>query len=159
HRSGGVIGIWGPTDKMRREIEVRAPWMQEDEADEIIDEIEQMPVWQRKPLGKTLGKRLNVTYEVRDRLKLNTIRPCDISEKALAVILRQKKRQSDRRRRLKQGARPQADSISRLKPWATEGISRATWYRRINQEQARETTSRQVNLYTTELEVVSSSRE
>jgi hypothetical protein len=159
HRPGGVIGIWGPTDKMRREIELRTPWMQEDEIEEVIDEVEQMPEWQRKPLGKTLGRRLNLTFAERDRLKIKTIRAYDISEKALAVIRRQRKRQCDRQRRLKRGARPQADSISRLKPWVKEGISRATWYRRINQEQARETTSRQVNLSITELEVVSSSRE
>jgi hypothetical protein len=133
--------------------------MQQDEADEIIDEIEEMPEWQRKPLGKTLGKRLNVTYAEFDRLKLKTILPCDISQKALPVIRKQRKRQCDRRRRLERGAKPQVDSMSRLKPWLKEGISRPTWYRRIKQERDSETTSRRVNLYITELEVVSSSRE
>jgi hypothetical protein len=155
NRTQTGVRLWGPTDKMRREIEQWAPWMDEDESGAVIDEIEQMPPWQRKPLGKTLGKRLNLIYAVRDRLKLNTIRACDISEKAMAVIRKQKKRQRDRQRRLKQGARPQADSISRLKPWVKEGTSRATWYRRINQEQTRETTSRQVNLLKSELELVS----
>jgi hypothetical protein len=133
-RPGGVIGIWGPTDKMRREIELRAPWMDEDEADEAIDEVEEMPEWQRKPLGKTLGKRLNVTYAEFDRLKLKTILPCDISQKALAVIRKQRKRQCDERRRRVRGARPRAEylaaSLSQTKPWEQDGISRRTWERR-----------------------------
>ena len=48
-----AVEVWGPTHRMRREIELRAPWMPEDEAVELIDEINQMPMWQRKPKART----------------------------------------------------------------------------------------------------------
>jgi hypothetical protein len=49
-----VVEIWRPTDRMLREIELRAPWMQEDEAQELLDEINLMPMWQRKPKARTV---------------------------------------------------------------------------------------------------------
>jgi len=53
-----AIEIWGPTDRMRREIKRWAPWMSDDEAQEFLDEIDLMPMWQRKPMARTLGERL-----------------------------------------------------------------------------------------------------
>jgi hypothetical protein len=47
---------------MLREIELRAPWMQEDEALDLLDEINLLPMWQRKPKARTLGERLQVFY-------------------------------------------------------------------------------------------------
>jgi len=64
-RRSGAVGIWGPTDRMRHEIECWAPWMSEDEARELRLEINSMPVWQRKPKPRTLGERLNVPYAER----------------------------------------------------------------------------------------------
>src|SRR5262249_43971978 len=46
-QSSSGVRIWGPTDRMRHEIEVWAPWMPEDEARELRIEINAMPVWQR----------------------------------------------------------------------------------------------------------------
>jgi len=141
-----IITVWGPVERMRHEIERWAPWMQEDEAHELIDEVEQMPMWQRKPRGNTLGERLQLTYSERSRLMIQTIRAHDMTEKAMAVIRKQKKRQRDRLRRLEQGARPQAVSISRTKPWIAAGFNtRRTWERNGKPGVA---TSRQVNLTT-----------
>ena len=52
---------------MIHEIELRAPWMCEDEAQELLDEINLMPPWQRKPKARTLGERLQVVYGERAR--------------------------------------------------------------------------------------------
>jgi hypothetical protein len=57
----GAIQIWGPTDRMRREIELRAPWMSEDETEELLLEINLMPTWQRKPKAGTLGGAAKLT--------------------------------------------------------------------------------------------------
>src|SRR6516164_4782998 len=65
--------------KMPNAIEVWAPWMQKDEATQIIDHINRMPIWERKPKAKPLGERLNVTYAQRERLKLWTIQACDLT--------------------------------------------------------------------------------
>ena len=72
----GGVRIWGPTDRMLHEIELRAPWMSEDEAQELLDEINLEPAWQRKPKARTLGERLNVPYGERARLRLQTIGCC-----------------------------------------------------------------------------------
>src|SRR5215469_2243238 len=79
-RGRGRIEIWGPTDKMRREIELWAPWMGEDDIQELLDDINLTPEWQRKPTARTLGRRLQLTYAERARLFLRTIGPCDMTE-------------------------------------------------------------------------------
>jgi hypothetical protein len=156
----GAIQIWGPTDRMRREIELWAPWMSEDDARELRLEINSMPMWQRKPRAMTLGERLRVTYGERARLQLRTIGPCDMTEAAMALMRKQKKRQQDRLRRQLQGQQSRADYLaahnkSKEQPWLALGISRATWYRQIKQEQASETSPRHINLNKTGLALVS----
>jgi hypothetical protein len=155
----GAIAIWGPTERMRREIELRAPWMSEDETQEVLNEIDLMPMWQRKPMARTLGERLQVTYGERARLQLRTIGPYDMTEAAMELVRKQKKRQRDRRRRLSQGAETRADylaahKISKEQPWIALRISRRTYYYQIKQEQANCTGPRQVNLTKTELALV-----
>jgi hypothetical protein len=155
-----AIEIWGPTDRMRAEIERWAPWMSEDEARELRIEINRMPTWQRKPMARTLSERLQVTYAERARLGLRTIGPCDMTEVAMGLIRKQKKRQRDKLRRQLQGQQSRADYLanhtaSRDKPWTARGESRATYYRRIKQEQANETSPRQVNLNKSEFALVS----
>jgi hypothetical protein len=152
-----AIEVWGPANRMRREIELWAPWMTDDEAQTLIDEINLMPPWQRKPKARTLGERLQVPYGERARLGLRTIGPCDMTEAGMAVIRKQKKRQRDRLRRLSQGIKPRAEylataNLSQTKPWLALGISRRTYYYRI--ENGRCTSPRQVNLLKAEIALV-----
>jgi len=159
-RRPGATQLWGPTDRMRAEIERWAPWMSEDEARELRLDINAMPMWQRKPMASTVGERLNVPYAERARLGLRTIGPCDMTEAVMALIRKQKKRQRDRLRRQLRGQQSRADYLanhrtSKEQPWVAHGISRPTWYRRIKQEQANETSPRQVNLSKTKLALVS----
>jgi hypothetical protein len=70
--------------KMPNAIEVWAPWMQQDEANQLIDNINRMPIWERKPTAKALGERLRVTNNQRERLRLWTIAPCDMGQKGMA---------------------------------------------------------------------------
>jgi hypothetical protein len=129
-----AIEIWGPTDRMRREIELWAPWMSEDEARELRLDINATPMWQRKPVARTLGERLQVTYAERARLQLRTIGPCDMTEAAMTLMRKQKRRQRERLRRQSRGVESRAEylaaSLSQTKPWEQEGISRRTWERR-----------------------------
>jgi hypothetical protein len=152
-----AIGIWTSTDRMRREIELSAPWMAAGEVQEFLDEINLMPPWQRKPMARTLGERLQLTYAERARLQLKTVGPCDMSEAGMALIRKQKKRQRNRVRYAQSRAAYLAASISKAKPWVAAGVSRATWYRwhkeRISNQ--RETSPSQVNLTKTVLLPVS----
>src|SRR5262249_54321638 len=141
----GAIQIWGPTDRMRAEIEHWAPWMSEDEARELRIEINGTPVWQRKPMARTLGERLNVPYAERARLGLRTIGPCDMTEAGMALIRKQKKRQRNKLRYAQSRTAYMAASLSQMKPWEQEGISRRTWERRRVASQSH------INLTKTEL--------
>jgi hypothetical protein len=130
--------------RLRNTIETWAPWMDVKERFELVAQIERTPAYVRKVKPRTLGERLRVTAEERERLKLWTIIPFDLTAKELADQREAKKRARDRRRRRDAGSKPRTDyeaaSINRAKPWLALGISRATWYRR------RETSPRQVNL-------------
>ena len=126
-----AVEIWGPPDRMRREIKLWAPWMQEDEAQEFLDEINLMPPWQRKPMARTLGERLQVPYGERARLQLKTIGCYGMTEAAMTLIRKQKKRARMRKlRQKKPRAEYLAASLSQTKPWLALGVSRRTWERR-----------------------------
>jgi len=98
-RRPGKIDLWGPNERMRQEISRWAPWMGDNRAGDLIGEINQMPLWQRKPKARTLGDRLNVTYGQREELRLRTIAPCDVSDAAMALIRKRKRRKRDKERR------------------------------------------------------------
>jgi hypothetical protein len=139
----GMVQIWGPDKKMRREIAKWAPWMDQNEIEELVQEIADMPSSKRKPKARTIGKRLQVTYPERQRLQLRTIGPCDMTERQLAVLRKQNKRRRNEERRQRRrlgGVKSRADylashKISRERPWIAQGISRRTYYYRIQQSQ------------------------
>jgi hypothetical protein len=121
--------------KMRNAVETWAPWMSKQEAAELIEQINRMPIYERKPKARTLGERLNVPYGERARLRLRTIGPCDVTEKGMELLRKKKKR--ERMRRLRQ-RKPRADylaahSVNRTKPWVALGISRRAYYYRLKQ--------------------------
>jgi hypothetical protein len=121
--------------KMPKAIEVWAPWMQSDEAQQLVDRINRTPIHQRKPTARQLGRRQHVTNEQREQLRLWTITPFDMTAEQLAEQRKAKARARMHHRRRKAGSKARrqwlaANSNSRLKPWKAEGISRAAWYRR-----------------------------
>src|SRR6516165_7407962 len=76
-----VISVGPNADvRMPKAIEVWAPWIGQQEAIELIDDINRTPIWQRKPDGKVLGERLRVINAHRERLKLWTIAACDMTQ-------------------------------------------------------------------------------
>jgi hypothetical protein len=121
--------------KMPKAIELWAPWMSQDEATELVDRINRMPMRERMPRPRPLGERLNLTNIDRERLRVWSILPCDMTDQQLAEQRKAKARARVRRNRQKRGAKLRSrwladNSKSRLKPWKTEGMSRAKWYRR-----------------------------
>lgn len=121
--------------KMPKAIELWAPWMQQNEAVELIDRLNRMPLRERKPKPRQLGERLCLTNAERERLKLWSIAPYDMTDQQLAEQRKAKARVRVRRNRQSRGAKPRArwladNSKSRLKSWQAERISRAQWYRR-----------------------------
>jgi hypothetical protein len=103
------------------------PHLSETEADEVIEASRY-----GKALHKAddLGEYLRLSDEMRTALGIRTIGAHDVSRRQRTLRRKQRRRERERRRRIERGARPQALSLSRTKPWEGEGISRRTWYRR-----------------------------
>ena len=123
-----------PAARMANAIEVLAPWMGDDETVPLIECVSNLPTHMRTPKAETLGQRLRVTNVERERLRLWTIAPCDMSPEDLAEFRKAKARARMKALRRKRGTRTRAvylaKSLSRNKPWIAEGISRRTWERR-----------------------------
>lgn len=124
--------------KMKNAIEVHAPWMSETEAASLIEDINRTPEFQRWRTASDLGQRMQLTNHDRERLRLWTIQPVDMSAEQMAEHRRYKKMMRERNRRRKRGRQPReeylAGSLSRQEPWKAEGISRRTWQRRRAKE-------------------------
>jgi hypothetical protein len=118
---------------------VWAPWCSHADAAALATEIAAQP----RPLkARALGERLGLTDRERTALKIQTIRPIDMTDGELVERSRQKERERKAgKRRLERAAKP--PHVSHTKPWESEGISRATWYRRKEKtgSQKRETKS------------------
>jgi hypothetical protein len=120
--------------KMPKAIEIWAPWMNPAEVGELIDQINQMPIWLRKPKGRELGKRLRVTNQMRQQWGLWTIKPCDLTDEQLAEW--RKARDRERKRRKRQQTRAQylagfTNSERQTHPWLALGIKRRAYYKRL----------------------------
>ena len=142
------LGPDGSTEKMKNAIEVWAPWMDSGEAMQLIDRVNRTPSYLRLPTARQLGERLPVTNQERERLNLQTIKPFDMSDEQLTELRKTRDRARKLLQRQAAGSKPRAEylanSLTKQKPWESEGISRATWYRK-----RRETSASAVKLLNT----------
>jgi hypothetical protein len=79
---------------------------------------------------RSLGEHLELDDETREAAQGWSIEACGVTKEEREVINREKNRQSQERRRRKNGAKPREQSLSRTQPWKADGISRRTWERR-----------------------------
>lgn len=111
--------------------EVWAPWMSAAKAEEIKQHVATTKI-DVSPLA--LGLRVRLTMEERERLGVRQIAPCDVTKEELKEHRKMKERDRARKRRRRVGAVSReaylSQSLSRLKPWIVEGISRSAWYQR-----------------------------
>jgi hypothetical protein len=92
----------------------------------------------------TLAKRLNITFEERQSLRLFTIGAIDRdqAQRRMRRTAEDRKRKERRRKEMRKDSYQtraewlEAHGLSRTRPWEIEGMSRAKWYR---QRKARET--------------------
>jgi hypothetical protein len=77
-----------------------------------------------------LARFLRITYAQRQWLGITTIGSTDVSRRARALLRKHRDRRRKERKRRERGIRPLAQALSRTKPWAAEGVSRRTWYRK-----------------------------
>lgn len=88
-----------------------------------------MAKWPRHLSAERAGRLLGLTTEDRQAAKVRTIAPIDADEARRKNKRREQKNACDRRRRIRNGATPRAQSLARTEPWKTFGWSRSKWYR------------------------------
>jgi hypothetical protein len=115
---GAIIGI---AQRMGR------PDLGEAEAEQIIADAERF-----KPRRKAdaLGRYLQLSDATRTKIGIRTIGSWDVSKRQRTLRRKERAKERQERLRRKRGARPRSQSLSRIKPWEAEDISRASWYRR-----------------------------
>lgn len=126
---------YNPERTMRNTIGNWAPWMDKEEATQMIDDVNRTPIYERKTKARELGDRLRLTDYERKTLAIVTIRPFDVTDDEL--LKRRKAKDAERKWRKRREAQKKprdawlaTHQISRQQPWKKRGISRATWYRR-----------------------------
>jgi hypothetical protein len=102
----------------------RCPWMGDDELAALLRCVLAKPI---KWTADTLGRRLGLLDGVRTLLGITTIGAIDVPK---AERERRRREQWNAKRRKQTRDEYEAKSLSKTKPWETEGVSRPTWYRR-----------------------------
>ena len=125
-----------PTKKMSNSIGLMAEWMSAEEADDITDTVNRMPLSERWHIAKMLGERHRVTYAEHESIGLKNITPCDKTAEELAELRKVRKREREKMRRHQRGAKSRPEyraqftgSLNQTEPWIPLGISRATFFR------------------------------
>jgi hypothetical protein len=98
----------------------------------MIGNVERVQVSERWRIARTLGDRHRVTYAEHSRFGLKNITPCDKTKEELAEHRKARKREREKLRRQRSGAKSRsayliqfAGSINKTKPWEALGISKA----------------------------------
>ena len=123
-----------PRKAMKYQIEVWAEWAEHElEPGGLADLILQEPTEARwksaTPTKLGNGLRFTVTEWSLPWLRTKQIRPYDVDAETLAELRRDQRNAAQRERRRSRGVKPQAQSLSRTKPWEATNVSRATFYR------------------------------
>jgi hypothetical protein len=124
----------GAEKKVANAIELYAPWMKADEAELLVGHVMTTPDYHKARTSEELGQSILLKNEERERLKVWSIRPYDVTpeqfaeqSKARSLARRAAKR---RQRGVKSRAEYLAELKARPKPWEGSGLSRWQWYRR-----------------------------
>lgn len=126
-----------PRGHITKWLELWAPWLTIAETKAIIgDALANPQRWK----ADALAWRMRLTKEDRRMLGVTTIGAIDENKAARTKRRRQMDRQRKENARRANGVKPrkvyEGQSVSAAKPWITEGISRASWYRRRARETA-----------------------
>jgi len=100
------------------------------EAEAAIAEAKRTP---RRMKADDIARWLGCTYSERQLLGLTRIGAYDVGKRARTIMRKRRARLAKEHKRREAGVRPRteylAQSLSRVRPWESEGISRRTWER------------------------------
>jgi hypothetical protein len=123
-----------PVERMEREIELLAPWLSEQEGQEMMSNVIKLDKGRRWALTRTQGERLRLRNEERERAKAFSMPPVDRTPEELAELARERRTWRRKAKRRHKGVTPRAlyerNALAKTEPWKAMGISKRTWYRR-----------------------------
>ncbi|MET4493482.1 hypothetical protein [Bradyrhizobium sp. LA7.1] len=108
-------------------VKARAPWAMSEIGD-ILDVAAACCAWQS---ADKMAWRIQLSATDRDRLRIRTIGAVGMTARQRRALAKAKKIELQAARREASGATPRGKSLAKVKPWTAAGISRATWYRRL----------------------------
>jgi hypothetical protein len=124
----------GAEKKVRNCIELYAPWMQAEEVEAIVEHLAIIPDYQKAKTTEELGKAVHLINNERERLKLWSMKPCDVTEDEFGEQSKARSRHRREVKRRQQGVRSRSEYLAEVKakpkPWDGTGLSRWQWYRR-----------------------------
>lgn len=121
-------------------IDLWAPWLTATEQRRMVDAaIADPQYW----TADALAWRLGITAKEREMIGVTTIGAIDETCEERAARRRERERQRMERTRRAKGVKPRHEYLEqakqRVRPWVSQGISRATYYRRKRQNETPET--------------------
>lgn len=120
-----LVGLEGdPYQRIGTWCDRFAPWLDEDEFEEVVELATISPTHYT---ADSIANAIGLDIATRDALCIKTIGAYDFS-KADREERRRLNHAARQRIRRRKNSRPQ--SVAKSKPWAAEGISERTWYRR-----------------------------
>lgn len=124
--------------KMAHMIETLAPWLSPDDARDMIDHIQSIPIFERTRTARHLGDNMRLLNWEREALRLWRMLPVDMTDEQLAEQRKAKSRARRAKKRRQSGGITRAEYLAELKakskPWDGSGLSRDQWYRRKRHE-------------------------
>jgi hypothetical protein len=124
----------GADMKVRNCIELYAPWMDEEEKRDLMELVAMTPTYEKAKTSQELGNKLLLSNADRERLKLYSIRPHDLTPEEFERQSKERKKASRTAKRRRDGAKTRAEYLvecrNKPKPWLAEGISQRQWQRK-----------------------------
>jgi hypothetical protein len=115
-------------------IELYAPWMDDEEKRDLMELVAMTPTYEKAKTSQELGNKLMLTNAERERLRLYSIRPYDLTPEEFEKQSKARKKASRAELRRQSGVRTWGEYLAerhnKPKPWLAEGISQRQWQRK-----------------------------
>ena len=102
--------------------------MDEEEKRDLLELVVMTPTYEKAKTSQELGNKLLLSNADRERLKLYSIRPCDLTPEEFEQQSKARKKASRASQRRRDGVRTREEYLTECrnkpKPWLAEGISR-----------------------------------
>ena len=104
----------GADKKVRNCIELYAPWMEEEEKRDLMELVAMTPTYEKAKTSQELGNKLLLKNAERERLKLYSIRPCDLTPEEFERQSKARKKASRASQRRRDGVKTREEYLARV---------------------------------------------